>query len=396
MTHGLTTATVLAALAVLAAGCTATPSAEAPDGDAGPVAVEIARVDRQAWPTFVEAGGVLRARTSAVLSSRLLAPVLAVHVRAGDAVRQGQPLIELDAAAARTEAVRAAAALAAAGRSAEAAEADRTAAEAAAALARTTHDRIRQLHDTRSATPQELDEAAGARASADARAAAARAAAASARSALEAAQAAADGGAIVAGYAVIRAPFDGIVARRDVDPGSMATPGLPLLVVDQAGALQLDVDLDASRAAGIGPGHAASVRIDGAGDTAPWIDGRVTEVARLDTTSPSFRIRIEVPARPGDRAGLFGRARLPAAPRDALTVPAGAVVRRGQLTLVFVASAEGLARLRTVRAGESADGRMEILAGVDEGERVIVSPPESLTDGARVTVSPATAPGGRS
>ena len=168
MTHGLTTATLLAALAVLAAGCTATPSAEAPGGDAALLAVEIARVDRQAWPTFVEAGGVLRARTSAVLSSRLLAPVLAVHVRAGDAVRQGQPLVELDAAAARTEAARAAASHAAAGRSAEAAEADRTAAEAAAALARTTHDRIRQLHDTRSATPQELDEAVGARAAAEA------------------------------------------------------------------------------------------------------------------------------------------------------------------------------------------------------------------------------------
>jgi RND family efflux transporter MFP subunit len=395
MTCGLKTAAALVALAALAAGCTARPSAEAPETGAR-LAVETTRVDRRAWPTFVEAGGVLRARTSAVLSSRLLAPVLVVHVRAGDPVREGQVLIELDAAAARADATRAQATLAAARRSAEAAGADRAATDAAAALARATHDRIRRLHDTRSATPQELDDAAGALAAAEARANAAGAAAAGASSALEAAQAAADGGAIVAGYAAIRAPFDGVVARRDVDPGTMATPGLPLLVVDQAGAFRLDVDLDASRAAGIGPGHAASVRIDGAGERAPWIDGRVTEIARLDTASPSFRVRIEVPARPGDRAGFFGRARLRAADRDALALPSGAVIRRGQLTLVFVASAEGIARLRTVRAGETLDGRVEILAGVAEGEEVIVNPPESLIDGARVTVSPARPAGDRS
>jgi RND family efflux transporter MFP subunit len=394
MTHGLKTA-ALVALAALAAGCTARPSAGAPETGAR-VAVETARVDRRAWPTFVEAGGVLRARTSAVLSSRLLAPVLVVHVRAGDPVRKGQVLIELDAAAARADATRAQATLAAARRTAEAAGADRAAAEAAAALARATHDRIRRLHDTRSATPQELDDAAGALAAAEARANAAGAAAAGAGSALEAAEAAAEAGAIVAGYAAIRAPFDGVVARRDVDPGTMATPGLPLLVVDQAGAFRLDVDLDASRVAAIGPGHAASVRIDGAGESAPWIDGRVTEIARLDTASPSFRVRIEVPARPGDRAGLFGRARLRAAARDALALPSGAVIRRGQLTLVFVASAEGIARLRTVRAGETLDGRVEVLAGVAEGEEVVVNPPESLIDGAGVAVSPARPAGDRS
>jgi hypothetical protein len=138
------------------------------------------------------------------------------------------------------------------------------------------------------------------------------------------------------------------------------------------------------------------VRIDGAGESAPWIDGRVTEIARLDTASPSFRVRIEVPARPGDRAGLFGRARLRAAARDALALPSGAVIRRGQLTLVFVASAEGIARLRTVRAGETLDGRVEVLAGVAEGEEVVVNPPESLIDGARVAVSPARPAGDRS
>jgi RND family efflux transporter MFP subunit len=381
----------LGALAVLSAGCAASPSSEVTDG-APAVVVTTAAVDQRTWPTFVEAGGVVRARSSAVLSSRLLAPVLAVHVRAGDAARQGQLLVELDAAAARAEAVRAAASLDAARLAAEAAAAGVAGAEATAALARATHDRIRRLHDTRSATPQELDDAAGAWAAADARARAARAAASGAASALEAARAAADAAAIVAGYAVIRAPFDGLVARRDVDPGTMATPGLPLLVVDDGSALGLDVDLDATRAAGIGLGHPASVRLDGEDTEGGWIDGRVTEIARLDTAAPGFRLRIEVPRRAADRAGVFGRARLPTASRDALAAPADAIVRRGQLTLAFVAGADGIARLRSVRVGDAHDGRVEILAGLTAGERVIVAPPVTLTDGARVAVTSGPAP----
>jgi hypothetical protein len=136
------------------------------------------------------------------------------------------------------------------------------------------------------------------------------------------------------------------------------------------------------------------VRVDGDHADGPWIDGRVTEVARLDTAAPSFRIRIDVTASSSDRAGFFGRARLPSAVREALTAPAAAIVRRGQLTLAFVAGADGIARLRTVRTGDSQGDRVEILAGLVPGEQVVVNPPATLADGARVTASAGPAAGG--
>jgi hypothetical protein len=139
-------------------------------------------------------------------------------------------------------------------------------------------------------------------------------------------------------------------------------------------------------------GHSASVRLDGEDAEGGWIDGRVTEIARLDTAAPGFRLRIEMPRRAGDRAGSFGRARLASASRDALTAPADAIVRRGQLTLAFVAGADGIARLRAVRVGDTQDDRIEILAGLTAGERVIVAPPATLTDGARLAVASAPAP----
>ncbi len=393
MTFPWRSSAVLVGLLTLTTACSSHSATADPNESSPPVDVSVAPVDHREWATFVEAGGVLRARTSAVVSSRLLAPVLAVHVRAGDRVRRGQVLIELDAAAPRAEAARATASVDAARLSADAAAADLAGAKASLTLARATHDRIRRLHDTRSATPQELDDAVAALAAADARATAAHASRAAAGSVLEAARAGAEAGGIVAGYGRLLAPFDGVIARRDVDPGTMATPGVPLLVIDDANAPRLEVDLDATRVAGIGPGHAALVRIDRDGSAAPWVAGRVAEVARLDSAAPAFRVRIDVTGLPAERAGLFGRARLPAASRDAVTAPAAAIVQRGQLTLAFVVGADAVARLRTVRTGDRQDDRVEIVAGLTLGEQVVLHPAATLADGTRVRASAAPAPG---
>jgi RND family efflux transporter MFP subunit len=375
---------LLIALAAAAAACTS-HAVDRPD-DESPVPVQVGRADTTEWPVFIEAGGVLHARLTADIASRILAPVSAVHVRAGDRIRRGQPLVALDAAELQAQASRGASALQAADLAARAAAADTAGADAALALARSTHGRIRRLHEQRSATDQELDEAAGALAAADARAAAARAQASAAAAAFEAAKAAASAGTITAGYGTLTAPFDGIVIDRRIDPGGMATPGTTLLVVEDQGALRLHVQLDAARAAAIRTGAPAEIRIDSDGTDAPWWPGRVAEIARIDPASQSFDVRIDADAAPAARwqSGLFGRARFRTGVRPALTTPAASVVRRGQLTLVYVISADERARLRAVRVGEVAGDRIEILAGLAEGDRIVVAPPAQLVDGAAV------------
>jgi RND family efflux transporter MFP subunit len=185
---------------------------------------------------------------------------------------------------------------------------------------------------------------------------------------------------------VLTAPFDGLVTERNVDPGTMATPGAPLLTLDDATAFRLEVRVDEARAAQVAVGAPAEVSLGEA--TAPdaaWSRARVVEVARLDAASHGFVVKIELPEGAQVRSGQFGRARFQGPVQRTLTVPAAALLRRGQLTFVFAVDADGVARLRPISVGATAADRVEALAGVRDGEQVVLAPPASLSDGTRVT-----------
>ena len=369
--------------AALAAGCSAAPPPATID--APPVTVSLGRAETADLPSRVEAGGIVRARSTAVIAGRVMAPIVDVLVRPGDRVRRGAPLVRLDAREITAAGARASAALEAAGQSADAAAADTRAAEAGLRLARLTHDRVATLHAKRSATAQELDQATASLSTADAQLAGAVARSAAAAAARDEAQAAMQGARIAASYTVLTAPFDALVAERHVDPGTMATPGAPLLTLEDATAFRLEVRLDEARAAQVAVGQTAEVSL---GETAArievWIPGRIVEVARLDAASHGFVVKIDLTGAAAVRSGQFGRARFSGPARRMLTVPAAALLRRGQLTFVFAVDADGIARLRPVSVGAAAGDRVELLAGAHEGDRVVTSPPASLLDGSRV------------
>jgi RND family efflux transporter MFP subunit len=376
----LLTWTVAAAL--LAAGCTtrgASPAAEE-----APVAAELHTVVLSDVATYAEAGGIVRARATAHVASRILAPIVAVHVRAGDAVRRGATLVTLDARAVEAERARATAAVAAAGEAVRAAAADIQGAEAALVLARATHERMRDLHARRSATPQELDQAVAGLRGAEAEHGAAQARLAAASAAKGAADAAARAADVGASYATLAAPFDGFVAERHADPGSIAAPGTPLLVLEDTTGWRLDVRLDEARAAHVRPGAAVNVRLDSSADGGTWTAGRVAEIARVDPQSHTFLVRIDLPSSPALRSGLFGRARFEGPARRTLAIPPGALVERGQLTFVYMIDGEGRARLRPVSRGPAHGTATEVLAGLREGDVIVARPEPVLRDGARV------------
>jgi membrane fusion protein, multidrug efflux system len=100
----------------------------------------------------------------------------------------------------------------------------------------------------------------------------------------------------------------------------------------------------------------------------------------VDADARAFLVKIALPDARGLRSGEFGKARFSGTPRRALTIPSSAIVRRGQLTSVFVVD-RGIARVRLVNLSES-----EVLAGLTESEVVILSPPAGVTDGRRVSV----------
>jgi RND family efflux transporter MFP subunit len=329
-----------------------------------------------------EAGGVVQARTTAAIMARIQAPILEVRVSPGDRVRAGQVLLVLDGSDLAAQARSARAAALAADQGVAAAAADQQAAEAALTLARATHERIAGLHAKRSATAQELDDATSALRAAEARAAGATARARSAVSLVESARAASDGAATTASFATITAPFDGVVAEKMVEPGNMATPGTPLLRLEDTRGFRLDVRVDESRSGQIARGAIVPVSLDsGTGGATITLSGTVSEIARAtDTDARAFLVKITLPDTAGLRSGTFGRAHFGGASRRALTVPANAVVRRGQMTSVLVVD-QDVARLRLVNVSGT-----EVLAGLSEGEVVIVAAPPTVTDGRRVTI----------
>ena len=347
---------------------------------APPIAVTVVRVAMADIADTFEAGGVVQARTTATVMARIQAPVREVRVAPGNRVRAGQVLIVLDGRDLAAHARSARAAALAADQGVTAAASEQQGADAALALARTSHARIAGLYAKRSATPQEFDDATGALRAAEARAAGTAARAQAAASGVDSVRAASEAAGTTASFALITAPFDGVVAEKMVEPGNMAAPGTPLMRVEDTRGFRLDVRVDESRVGQIAVGAVVSVSVDSGTDTAPTtLSGTVAEIGRaVDADARAFLVKITLPDTTGLRSGTFGRAHFRGHGRRTLTVPANALVHRGQLTSVLVVEEE-IARVRFV----SVNGT-EVLAGLSEGDVVIVAAPPTVTDGSRV------------
>lgn len=376
---------VIGAGVVTLAACS-TPGEQPAEAAAPAIAASLGRVELVDWAASYEAGGVVRARQVAVVSSRVVAPVVEVRVKAGDRVTRGQVLVRLDAREAGAQAMRATASATGMRLSLVAAQAEQRSAEASVVLARATHDRVKGLREKNSATAQELDQVVAGLAAAEARLAGATARVAEADAGLAAAKAGEEVASVGASYALLTAPFNGLVSNRQVDPGSMAAPGVPLLTIEDTSAYRLEVRVDESRAHLVAPGTAAEVRIDRSADAEDaWGKATVAEVASVDPALHSFLVKLDLPPLAGLRSGVFGRARVMGPSVRVLAVPAAAVVRRGQLTLAFVVDADGVARLRMLSPGREDHGRVEVLAGLAAGDRVVLAPPASIEDGTPIS-----------
>ena len=332
------------------------------------------------------ASGTVRASQIATIAPKIAANILEVRVHPGEHVRAGQMLIvldrrDLDANLRLAEAEHS---------ETESAliEADNAIASAAASLefSRVTHRRFQDLLAKASVSQQEFDESQARLKNAESSfqmAVAKRRQVESRRSQSAAEVTAAR---VARGYATLIAPFDGLVTERKADPGSLATPGAPLLVVEREGSLRLETSVDESRQYVVRMGENVSVEIDGISHT---VSGRVSEILpSVDSGTRSLTAKIDLPAIPGIRSGMFGHADFAIGKREALLVPQSAILERGQIRCVHVVEGD-TARLRLVTLGEARGDSREILSGLEAGERFVVAPPPLLADGGRVVVQKA-------
>jgi len=350
--------------------------------------LRIETVRMQIVPDEIEAPGTVAAAATAPVAARTMGTVTQVAVREGDPVHRGQLLVLLDESelSARRQAARAG--LREASAALEEAERAVAAAQAQANLTRKTHERFVYLREQKSVSPQEFDEVEAKHRAAQAgleQAIARRQQAEAARSRVTSEARAAD---TVAAYARVTAPFDGVVLRRMVEPGSMAAPGVPLLVIEDTARYRMEVTLGAgeSLAALVRRGSLARVRVDSL--PSKEFTGKVVEVeAGADPNSQTIRARIELPKDRALHSGLFGRAWFRRGERRALAVPQRAVVERGQLHGVYALDAGDIARWRLVTLGAAIADRIEILSGLGEGDRVVVTPGDQPLDGKKITAA---------
>lgn len=173
-------------------------------------------------------------------------------------------------------------------------------------------------------------------------------------------------------YAAIRAPFDGEVVSRFIDQGDVAAPGMPLLVVEEVGAREGKLAVPVTAAQALRPGDTLSVSIlGGRSNRAPV---RVV-AAGADPMSKTVEVRVILPQ--DWPTGVSLSALVPTGTSQAITIPASAVVRRGQLTGVRVVAGEGTA-LRWIRLGRAVgENRVEVLSGLNPGDEIVVSSQEA-------------------
>ncbi len=383
-------------LALFAAACGKKPqaSAEKPPLVTG---VQIEKIAASPVEDFYEATGTVRAKTSTVLSSKIMGTVISLRVREGDRVRAGQTLIEIDNRDAAAQLQKAQAGLrqaeqgeAEAEQAGSAAQSAKAAAEANRRLASSTLARYQTLLDRKSVSPQEFDEVKTKAQVAEAEALRAEkmldmlaARKKQAQAQIDQAKADIVAAQVAAGYGRIAAPAGGVVVAKSIEVGATATPGAPLLVIEDAAQHRLEAAVEESRIGQIKLKDSSRVRIDALGGEE--LAGTVAEILpAADPMSRSYTVKIDLPSSSSLRSGLYGTARFAGGRRQALTVPAKAIVQRGQLTGVFVVDDANIARLRLIKTGKTFGDGVEVLSGLSEGERIAVDGFAKVNDGSRV------------
>ena len=179
-------------------------------------------------------------------------------------------------------------------------------------------------------------------------------------------------------YATITAPFSGVVTSKIAYAGDLATPGTPLLQLENDKNLQVVTGVPESLVANISLGDMLSVTVPAVG---LQTRGTVAEIApTTDPLSRTSAVKINIEQNDNLRTGQFARVSLPGTETTTLFVPLSAIVAFGQMDKIFVAE-RGKARLRLVRTGIRSGDQVEILTGIHAGEEIIISNNTLLVNG---------------
>lgn len=331
--------------------------------------VGLIEVQEKSVPDVLEAVGTVRAAQTSTLASQMMGSLIETRAREGDRVQRGQVLAVIDDSQPRAALDRATAAGAAARQQLAATESELN-------LADSTLKRFQALYERKSVSPQEFEEVKTRQQAALAHRDMARADQEQANAAVSEARTTLD-------YARIRAPFEGVITEKKADTGTLASPGMPIFTLEDVRRYRLEASINESDLAYVRIGEPAGVLIDALGSEA--VKGKVVQIVpAADPASRSFLIKVELPADSRLRSGLFGRVQFTRGERRSILVPQTSVVERGQMQGVFLVDQNQIAALHYVTLGRPSQDQVEVLAGLQQGDRLVVKPGTLELDGKRI------------
>jgi HlyD family secretion protein len=360
-----------------------------------PVPVAAAVVATDTLVAEVMGTGTLEARVKTTLSPRIQERLAEVLVDQGDAVRSGQLLARLDDGELRQQVAVAEAALAAAQAARDRTRTDEARALAVLEQARLTHERGLALLATRVAAQADADKAVEALHVAEADLQRARAAITEAEKQVITAERNLAWQRERLGFTRLASPYDGLVVRRDRDPGGVVVPGASILQLIATNELWVSAWVDETAMAALAPGQRARVVFRSEPERS--YPGDVARLGReADRETREFVVDVRARQLPpnwavGQRAEVFIETGRKA---QATVIPARMLVWREGRAGVFVESG-GRARWRAIQPGLRGTHLLEVAAGLRAGERVIAplgKPARPLRDGQRVAVKSPPAP----
>ncbi len=349
----------LVLLAVVSlAGCSSeqTPAAPSPETVRN---IPVLAVQQASVPDLLEAVGTVRAAQTSDAASQMMGNIVEIRVHEGDHVQRGQVLAVIDDSQPRAALDRAIAAELAAQQQLVGADSD-------LALAESTLQRYQTLWEKKSVSPQEFDEVKARQQAALAHRDMARAGRTQAQAALSQARTSLD-------YTRIRAPFDGVVTEKKADSGTLVSPGMPIFTVEDVRRYRLEATVNENDLRYVRTGQQVAVVIDALDNVG--LKGKVVQIVpAADAASRTFLVKIDLPTDTRLRSGLFGRAQFSRGERQALLIPRSAVVERGQLQGSYVLDQNKVASLRYITLGKRSGAEVEVLAGLQDGERIVTKP----------------------
>jgi HlyD family secretion protein len=327
----------------------------------------ITMVEKQEVIRMYEAVGTIRPLTESVIESQINAQVVKVNCVSGMAVKKGQLLIQLDARKLTTRLKQTEEGFAVAKSSLKQTYRSMDEAKAGLDQAKAAYNRTKSLFESDIVPSQKLEIDKAKYLQAKARLAKFQGVELSAQASIRQAQEIVKEAKIALGYTRITSPATGIVVERMIDPGDLALPGKPLLIIQTSGALRLEANVREGLISRVVPGNDYQVRIETIGKT---VVSKIDEIVPYaDPVTRTFLVKASLPDTSGIYPGMFGRLLIPTEKEEILLVLQKAVLRVGQLELAYVKKGD-LWQSVYIKTGKNFNDKIEVLSGLIGNETI--------------------------